>query len=332
MVSFVVGWLTVCPAYALQVTKLYEVSIHVDTQDASERKAALQEGIQQVLIKVSGHASTLQDSYIQNQIRIVNNYIKSYRYRKDKRSGGFWLDVDFAKHKINTLLNKQKKPLWGSSRPVTLVWLANNKQPTASIVYADDGDIKPDVLNAMDERGLPVRFPQPRHSLTPEQITQQAMLAVKEKSKAYQADAVVVGTLQEKHSQWRFYGRFLTMQKQFNMHFSADSKQALMRRLAAFLGEKLANQYAVVLPTAMQQSHYQLSVKGISDFQTYYGLLTYLRSKTGIEQVLPSKVQGSTLVLTLKLSLPWSQVIPVLRAEQKLLVDRQDKQFWRWYP
>lgn len=320
------------PTYSAQVTQLYEVRVQVTSQADKERKQALQEAIQQVLVKVSGHASTLQDPIIQSKIRFAQNYIKTYRYEKNQRQNGFWLRVSFIQNKINALLSEQQKPLWGSSRPVTLAWLVSDNPQGEFISYQDDRQINPDLLNAMRERGLPVRFPHRHHSLRIQQITSLAMAQIKATSKAYQADAIVAGKITEIDEQWQFYGRFVLANNTLNMRFSAQDKQTLMRKLASFVGESLARRYALSLQGNSQPSSHILEVKGINDFEQYHGLLAYLRNKTGIKEATPSQVRGNILKIKLQLAVPWSQVASVLRLDKKLVVDIRDNQSWHWAP
>lgn len=323
------------PLQGLEVANLYQVSIGVKGQDKEERDAAFKAAMRQVLVKVSGHNATLQEPVIQSKIESPNQYIKTYSYQRHKGKSGFSLKIDFAKNRIDTLLTQQKQPLWGSSRPVTLFWIANKVYQKGFVVSQRDRTIKPALVEAMEQRGLPARLPygnsEDKQRLGFNRLWHFSYAAIKEASKGYKANAILAGRLTYKQANWRFQGRLLQGDKKHPVIILAKSKQELARLISAAVGEKLASRYAISVKEQSTLTQKALKISGVNNFNTYHSLLEYLQKKPGIDKVVTTHIKGGDLTLALSLSAPWSQVESTIRLDKKLMADFVRPEYWRWY-
>lgn len=321
---------------AAEVANLYQVNIAVQGQEKEERDTALKVAMKQVLVKVSGNDSTLQQPVIQSKIETPAQYIKTYSYQRYKRKNGFLLRVDFAKNRIDSLLVQQKQPLWGSSRPLTLFWIANKVYKKGFVVSHKDLSIRPSLVGAMSQRGLPVRMPYANAEDTARlgfnRLWNLSYEAIQEASKPYKANAILAGRLSYKKALWRFQGSLLHGQQKSPINIIAKNKQELANQISVSVGETLASRYAI---SAKQEGESDtqklLKVAGINNFNSYHSLLKYLQKKPGIEKVVTTHIKGSDLTLELSLSAPWSQVDSTLRLDKKLMADFTRPQYWRWY-
>lgn len=338
LIKAVLGFLFALLAISAQATELanlYQVHISVKGQEKEERDNAFKVAMKQVLVKVSGHNSTLQEPIIQSKIETPAQYIKTYSYLRYKRKSGFLLKINFAKNRIDSLLVQQKQSLWGSSRPLTLFWIANKVYKKGFIVSHKDRSIRPELVSAMSQRGLPVRIPYvnaaDKKRLGFQRLWNLSYQAIKEASKPYKANAILAGRLTYKQSLWRFQGSLLHELQRLPINIVAGTKQELAREISALVGEKLASQYAITAKEESAEKQKMLQVVGVNSFSSYYSLLKYLQKKPGIEKVITTHIQDDKLTLKLSLSAPWSQVDSTIRLDKKLMVDFMRPNYWRWY-
>lgn len=166
--------LTLClsgQAQAVVIKDLYEALIPVKSQARKERQEALREGLVQVLIKVSGSTALIvgEDPVVEMALEKPNSYIQQYRYRavqagsisstgSTRTERVLW--VKFDEKAINKLLRNNGQPVWGRTRPVTLVWLIVAEQGNRQLLSSrDKHPAVAAVENYARQRGLPVQFP-----------------------------------------------------------------------------------------------------------------------------------------------------------------------------
>lgn len=320
---------------AIEINNLYQVRVDVKGQSKSEKDEALKEAMQQVLVKVSGKVATLQTPEIQSQVSSPNQYIKTYSYDKAQNGQGLLLKVDFAKNKIDALLSRYKQSLWGASRPLLLVWLADSSSRNKRIVSVEDEIIKPYFIRAMDERGLPITWPYADNidtsKLSFNQLWALDNNAISIASEGYNPDVILSGRIQKQPSIWRFDGRLIQSQYSTAIRAKSESKIGLSRKIAAIVAEKLANQYAIKIQDASERERKIIKIEGIKNFRSYHSLMDYLKNKTGINGVTPTHIQDTTLTLELDLSAPWVRVDSSMRLDKKLIPDAINMDHWRWY-
>lgn len=322
-------------AQAIEINNLYQVRVDVQGQSKSEKEEALKEAMQQVLVKVSGKVATLQAPEIQSQVSSPNQYIKTYSYDKTKDARGLLLKVDFAKDKIDTLLIEHKQFLWGASRPLLLVWLADSSTRNKRIVSLEDEIIKPYFIRAMDERGLPIQWPYvdafDTSELSFNELWRFKNSAISSASKRYNADTILAGRLQKQGFSWSFSGYLIQPEYSILINEESETKFGLSRKISAIIAEKLAEQYSIKIQINADKNRKEIKVVSVKDFNTYHSLIGYLNNKTGINGVTPVKIQNTTLTLELDLSTSWLKVESSLRLDKKLTPDALHLDAWRWY-
>lgn len=321
-------------AQAIEINNLYQVRVDVQGQSKSEKDEALKEAMQQVLVKVSGKAATLQNGVIQSQVSSPNQYIKTYSYHKNEDSNSFWLKVDFAKNKIDALLIQQKQSLWGASRPLLLVWLVDESTQNKRIVNLENKTIKSYLKRAMDERGLPITWPYSDEIDTKKLNFDNRMLsnnAILAASERYNTDVVLSGRIQKQFSIWRFDGRLSQSERDSLIRVTSESRFGLSRKIAAIVAEKLANQYAISIHAVSERERKIVKVVGVKSFKAYHSLIDYLKNKTGINDIMPIRIKDTNLIVELELSASWSKVESSIRLDKKLIPDALHVDQWRWY-
>jgi len=156
---------------AAVVEGLYKTEVGVSGQGKSERQAAMQIAIQQVFAKVSGQPNI---STIEGIKRIIDNsslYVQQFGYRKLKGEeltahqatgdiGNQVVWFRFDERAINKALRENNLPVWGKTRPTTLVWLAIEEDGGRYIMGSDTlEDIRLSLKREASRRGLAILIP-----------------------------------------------------------------------------------------------------------------------------------------------------------------------------
>lgn len=115
--------------------------------------------LQQVLIKVSGNAGIINNPEAKLLLRKSQQLISQYGYRQIQNSDYF--SAVFDKNKINQALKDMQQPVWGDTRPSTLIWLVNRGNIVSDnfIKQKKDPALSVAISQGQLQRGIHVQFP-----------------------------------------------------------------------------------------------------------------------------------------------------------------------------
>ena len=157
--------LLAAPVMAEDVPGLFEAEVPVESQDRELRDAAIQAALQQVLVRVSGRQMVLTVTGIEAALEQANRYVQQFRYRERENAASgeassqvLW--VRFDKRAIEQLLHDNRLPVWGRTRPATLVWLVVDDRQKRQLLSNDMQTPAREILERQAElRGIPLRLP-----------------------------------------------------------------------------------------------------------------------------------------------------------------------------
>lgn len=313
---------------AVMVSDLYEVDVSVADQTAENREAGMALALEQVLIKVSGKQTVLDNPAIQQQLTSADRLVKRYRYARDEVDDSVRLQVIFAGNLIDRLLRNAGEPIWGKSRPLILIWQAVEEDAQRQFLNQDSGAWPVLVERVMSERGLPVLWP--TLDLADELVLPLEKLwglfkqDIQVASSRYQADAVVAGRLSPASEEgWSYSGILFHQQTTLALSAQAEDAEGVLRLVADQVASYFASQYAVETNAVAQPQGFQLQVTGVENFASYHELLMYLNSKVAINNVSLLKVDGPRLTLALDLAADWQQVWSVMALDKRLSISEE---------
>jgi len=157
------------PAWAVEVTSLYTAQVPLDQEEEDPRARAYELALADVLLRVSGSELSADLEMVELLFPDPAAYVVRFRPGADDT---LW--VSFDGEAIEKALRQAGQTVWGSDRPLTLVWLAVDwGQGEREIISADDPARNRDearsidrnrllrqrVLDIAERRGLPVVFP-----------------------------------------------------------------------------------------------------------------------------------------------------------------------------
>jgi len=157
------------PAHAVDVPALYSAEVPLDEDADNPRDDAYRAALVEVITRVSGSELSAKIDAIDALFPVPSAYVTQYR-----PGAGETLWVTFDGEAIERVLRAAGQMVWGSDRPLTLVWLAVDwGQGEREIIAADDPDrmtqqarsidrnrlLRERVLEIAEKRGLPLVFP-----------------------------------------------------------------------------------------------------------------------------------------------------------------------------
>ena len=136
---------------------LYQVAIPVPDRSDASRDGGFQNAMRVVLVRVTGRLGAGSDPAYAPLVVSASRYVQQYRYAVDGR-----LVVGFDAGSIERWLTGVGAPIWGRTRPVTLVLLSvpGATGGPATIVTSDaTSDLKSAVDAEAALRGIELRWP-----------------------------------------------------------------------------------------------------------------------------------------------------------------------------
>jgi hypothetical protein len=324
-----------CSVYtsAATVRDLHNVRVPVLDQSEASRTDAIGGAFQQVLIKVSGTRDVLDNAALMGEQAKAKSYISSLRYERDA-TNQLQLSVTFMPAPLQVLLESADAPIWGASRPLTQLWIAENTGDERAVVGVDNKLWYHELQMAMDARGLPVIFP--TWDLEDEMALPVASLwglfeqDIERAVDRYASDGYAAGRIIQIGNEFNFSGYLTYSKSREIIDVSAASIPLLASQIAGSIAESLSDRYAVVALKGVE-SGYVLRVNGVQGFSSYRALMDYLSAHVGVREARLVKTEGDTLTLALELTGSWQQVWDVLALDQKLI--RSDTPgLYAWQP
>lgn len=173
VLSVMLACLACGAALAAEVADLYQAKVLVTGQRPETRLPALERGLADVLVKLSGDPDILGDPAAAGPMRKAEAYVDSFRYRdlmegipvhdeQGTRDRPYELTIDFAPRKIDGVLRQLGRESWTGARPRLAVLLAVEFDEVTYLLAADGGrgrDQRESLATAAWKYGLPIVLP-----------------------------------------------------------------------------------------------------------------------------------------------------------------------------
>lgn len=287
------------PVWAVEVASLYSAQVTLDQEEADPRAHAYEMALADVLLRVSGSELSMDAEMLELLFPNPASYVVQFRPGADDT---LW--VSFDGDAIQNTLRQAGQTVWGSDRPLTLIWLAVDwGQGEREIIAADDPVRSRDearsidrnrllrqrVLDIAERRGLPVAFPLldtiDLQNLSFSDIWggfDDALIAASER---YEADTILVGRVRPASSQrnrWSFY--FGGEERTWN-----GEPELVISQVADLLAAEFAISGTAVLETV------DVTIAGIESMDAFGAVQNLLAEMTVIEQFSITEVNGDRI-------------------------------------
>jgi len=297
--------LVAVPVCAAETADLYTVRVPVDQSEPDWREQAYGRALSQVLVRVTGQRGAAGDPALAALFEDPSRLVQGYRRGADQT---LW--VTFDGRAIAARLREAGRAVWGSTRPLTLLWLAVDRgggereliaaedEPAPS-AEAPDGDpdrfLRQRVEEVARARGLPVVWPlldaEDRGRVAFSDVWGGFEQPVIEASARYDANSILLGRIDADGFQlprwtWYFGGeqRRWRASVEDAMHRVAD----LMAAQLAAVGDERATSV-------------RLTVTGVDNLAAYADVSRYLATVSIVREVSLEQLGDNALTYRLEL-------------------------------
>ncbi|MGI9275961.1 MAG: DUF2066 domain-containing protein [Endozoicomonas sp.] len=322
--------LALCPQTLLasQVSSLYRVEVPVNSQAEVERQQAMNRGMAEVLVKVTGQRQVLSEPVVKTALRRATTYVRGFGYKREDTEEGrqLLLDVSFDETAVTRLLRENRLGIWGQNRPATLAWLAVDKGGRRSILRSGvNVGVQLEMNRMFELRALPLIFPlmdfEDEMSVSPVDIWGLFSDKLRSASQRYGSESVLGGRLTVSSSENgdRYSGRLVLMFR--NQRYDAEitdlGSEGLSRAMADLVGNTLSRHYGVT--SGIQSENPIMSVDGVLSTRDYARVVSYLEGLTAVRNVSVRKLSGARIELELSIDGTVSQLVDSIALERKLV-------------
>ena len=302
MVACVVCAVAVSPAArAVDVPTLYTAEVAFDATARDAREEAYEVALAEVILRVSGSELSRNAAALEELFPNPAAYVMQFRPGAEDT---LWVSFDGVA--IEQTLRAAGQTVWGSDRPLTVVWLAVDwGQGRREIVAADDPEyeesdsrsinrnelLRERVLEIAERRGLPLVFPLldtvDLQSVTFSDIWGGFDERVIEASRRYAADSILIGRIRpgsNRRENWSYF-------------FSGDNRSwnGPPEVVVGQIADLLASEFAVGGNAPLESV--AIAVSGVVSVDLYGRLHNILESVSLIEEFAVSEVSGDRVSL-----------------------------------
>ncbi len=302
-----------------QVTDLYEVTVPVSSQDKEERSKAIQLAFTEVLVRVTGRTDIVQSTdypSIQTAIETATRYAQQYRYRQlpaeqipmtapaavKEAKANFTLWVRFDEAAVSRVLRTNNLPVWGVTRPATLVWMVVDEKGRRELIGNTSRHESLEILLAQAKRrGVPIRMP--LLDLTDRTVIRESDVwgnfesTILQASQRYQTEAVLVGRIFKGYGGWNARWSLYSDSRRHDWTPTGVTLNDVIMPGIDATAESLAQRYAQVGESADGKVFIQ--VRDVKTLADYNRVVKYLKTISSVSGIQPYQVTAESTIFEL---------------------------------
>ena len=311
---------------AVEVKDLYLVKLPVAEQGKTALRKVSLEGFKEVLVRKSGSSAILQSEEVRRAYRKVTSYLQRFEYarQEDPEELSYIISLYFEPRLIDGLIQESKMPLWGSNRPLTIVWLAVEEGFERKIVVENSLDNSSfELLQANGlRRGLPIILPlmdlEDELVVSISDIWGRFPTAIETASERYAADVALYGRINQLGDLWVGKFSYLNQGNENAFDLESESKEALLGELMDRLADELCNKYCVVEEVGLK-NELLVDVSDINNFQEFKQAEDYLSSLSSVSKVELVSIEKFNVLFKLTLLGQVDSTIEGIALSQKMI-------------
>ena len=194
---------------AAELPALYEAEVPVSSQESADREIALGLALRRVFSKVTGQRNVESHEALAAAIEEPGQFVQQFQYRTaqdEEPDAGVRESLElwarFEAELVDSLVRESGLPVWGRSRPSTLVWLSIESAEGRDLLAAADG---PTYFESIEEgarrRGIPIVLPlvdlEDRLAVDPDELWAGFLDSLRIASARYDTEAVLLVRLRD---------------------------------------------------------------------------------------------------------------------------------------
>ncbi len=312
---------------AAEVKGLYQASVPVADRSENERKRAIAEGFQKVLVRVSGDSAVSAQDALTGAATSADRYVVQYGYetrsaQDSAAKPGIFLNVQYDPGGVNTLLGRNSLPLWSSNRPNILVWMAWEQGLDRELVNANTMPGPFQLLQGEGaRRGVELTFPpfdpDDQSHVSLGDIWGMFPEPVMAASERYQTPVVVMAKVKESSSTVQINAMLQLDGQPYWFEVARSDTASALQQLMDQIVDKVGAHYAVV-KSGDESQQVVLEVEGVTELKDFAALSRYLDSLLVINSYQTQRVKGSEVRFVLTLASGLDALEQSFRLDRKL--------------
>lgn len=321
--------LAVVPAHAENRVDLYSAEILVPSQSATVRERAARTALRELVVRVSGEPQAAEHPVVLEASSRAQDFIYEFNYTSTRETievdgeerSATRLGLKFSPSEIERLLRSAGLPLWPSNRPSVLVWLvAREGDGLHRITGSEERDL---LRQRAGDRGLPMILPlddlEDRLALSARQLWELEEPAIRDASRRYDADAILVGRYSKTssgrlRSDWQLYHPLANT----SFDLRAEAVEALLPSAVDQVANRFAELYAIV-PREEGPDTLVVQLGNIEGFGAYKEAERYLSGLALVRRVELASVRPGVLTLRLITEGDVERLLSTLDLDRKLI-------------
>ena len=276
----------------------------------------------------------------------IKNLVISYSYSTQKDASGnseLMLHVVFDTAGLKEVLKNAGQAIWGTDRPLTLIWLSVPEGIQTNVISSDDSTLLTgSIKQTAEQRGVPIIFPtmdlqdQADAALMSRQLPSNQQLTTS--ARRYGVQSVLAGTIVsdsdgQVEGEWKLFLNDTPYEWQTS---GTNIKQVAINGLQQ-AADMMANQLATINSKNLQ-SVVMLRISGVENLDDYVHVVAALRHLTVVSKVTVNDMNNNTLLLQVSAISDVDAVVNALRAVDHLTAEtapsgtdpNQTNLFYHW--
>lgn len=301
---------------ASAIKRMYEVSLPVVSQERQIRRAAFEQALIEVSVRVSGTSLAPTQMNLNRATSLVSQYryqsmgqqeIDAYmKQTKTLVAPKYKLWIQFEEGKIKQLLRDNSLPIWGYQRPNVLVWLAVKDGKNRYLLKKSDRSlIKDAVIRESRKRGLPIVWPeidaQDQKQVSFIDVWGKFWEPVKQASKRYPVDAIILGQMNWDNGSWQVDWSLSLEDKTDSWQLTAVDLDLLMSSGIGVATDHVSSRFAVFADSA-NDGELLVRVSDLNSVKKYAAASHYLSSLAPVKHVFATEVNQHYIDFYIELS------------------------------
>ena len=300
------------------VRHLYEVEVPVEGQGREERDYVVRQALNEILVRISGRNDAGALAEDESFVPRPTLFVQQFRYRKFKPdelipanpidgakpyTQKLWLR--FTEKTVSKLLREQGFPVWGKTRPATLVWLVVDDQKQRVLVGNGTQHIsRAHIEQEARKKGLPFRLPlldlADQSKLQVTDVWGNFEDTILAASSRYQTEAVLVGRIYLSFAKtWNTRWSLYSAGQRYDWEVSnSETLHVAVKEGLSKTGEVLSERFAQV-DTLIESGEVLLQVKNIPDLKTYNKVTKYLKNLNIVSEIQTHQVNTDDVIFSL---------------------------------
>lgn len=297
------------PAQGARVIKdLYQASRIISVNaNQSELNDAMSDGMEEVIVRISGYSTAVLNSEIQNQLSKSSNYLSSFRYESSAETRTNVLGevvrtkrlvMVFNAKRIENLLIDASKPVWDANRPAVLTFIAvENGNRRELLSRLDSHDLLEAFKIASIDRGIPYELPAmdfiDELAISASEVWGLFTDTIKSAAERYDNEYVLAGRIYSTTSdQWTGDWLLLSDQNGIRFQTKSESQVELIEQTVSLIAEQMADRFAMKLD-GRAKNQIVITLQGIQSLKDYSDALELLNGLAVIKEAKVESVDGS---------------------------------------